>query len=61
MIKVKGSLTLRGSYEVALDMTEEEFDALSEREQNDEINDAMDWREFLDNSDIDDIDVDDIK
>jgi hypothetical protein len=61
MIKVKGSLTLWGSYEVTLDMTEEEFDALSERDQKVEINDAVDWREFLDNSDIGDIDVDDIE
>lgn len=60
-IKVKGMLTLRGNYEVELDMTEVEFDALSERKQNDEINDAIDWREFINNADVDDIDVDDIE
>lgn len=60
-IKVKGSLKLRGNYEVELDMTEAEFDALSEREQNEEINDAIDWRNWLDNSDLDDLDVDDVE
>lgn len=59
-IKVKGSMTLRGNYEVELDMTEKEFDALSSRKQDDEINDAIDWREFLNNSETDDIDIDDI-
>jgi hypothetical protein len=61
MIKVIGSIKLRGNYEVELDMTEAEFDALSEREQNEEIEDAIDWRNFLDNCDTDEIDVDDVK
>lgn len=51
---------MRGNYEVELDMTVEEFDALSERQQNDEINDAMDWRDWMDNSDLDDLDIDEV-
>jgi hypothetical protein len=60
-IKVLGSITMTGNYAVELDMTEAEFDALSEREQNDEINDAIDWKNWLDNADIRDVDVDDVK
>lgn len=59
-IEVVGSLKLRANYRVTLDMTEEEFDRLSEREQNDEINDMIDWKDVLDNSDLDELDVDDI-
>lgn len=61
MIKVIGTLTMRGDYVVHLDMTEEDFDALSEQEQNDEINDAVDWRNWIENAEIHDIDVDDVK
>jgi hypothetical protein len=60
-IKVIGSITMSRNYEVKLDMTKAEFDALSEREQNEEISDAIDWRNWLDNSDIHDVDVDDVE
>jgi hypothetical protein len=60
-IKVKGSITMRGNYEVELDMEEEEFDNLSEQDQNDEISDAIDWSNWLDNADINDVDIDDIE
>jgi hypothetical protein len=61
-IKVSGSITLRGNFEVELDMTEEKFDALSERKQNEAIENAMDWRNWLDSTDqLDDVDVYDVK
>jgi hypothetical protein len=61
MIKVKGSITMSGNYEVELDMEEEEFDNLSEQDQNDEISDAIDWSNWLDNADIHDVDIDEVK
>jgi hypothetical protein len=60
-IKVSGSLKLRGFYQVELDMTEEEFDALPAYKQNHEIENAIDWDEWTRNSELDDIDVDDIQ
>lgn len=60
-IKVSGSLKLRGFYEVELDMTEEEFDALSAHEQNIAIEEMIDWRNWLDNAELDDVDVDDVE
>ena len=52
---------MNGNYEVKLNMTESEFDALSEREQNDEIADVIDWRNWLDNADIRDSDIDEVQ
>jgi hypothetical protein len=61
MIKVQGLLSIRGNYEVVLDMKKEEFNKLSLNKQDDEINDAIDWSNFLDNCDVDDIDVDSVE
>jgi hypothetical protein len=61
MIKVKGELRLRANFEVDLDMTEEEFDALSRWKQEDVISGEIDWRNWLDNSDVVDLDVDEIE
>jgi hypothetical protein len=60
-ITVKGEITLRGNYEVKLNMTEDEFDNLSEQEQHDLIEGGIEWKEWLDNSDTDDIDVDEVE
>lgn len=57
MIKIKGTVTLSGDFEVVLDMTEEEFDALSNEEQNEELESAIDWRNVFENSETDGIDV----
>lgn len=51
---------MRGQYKVELDMTEAQFDALSERKANNVIADAIDWREWMNLSDVDDVDVDDL-
>jgi formylmethanofuran dehydrogenase subunit E len=61
MIKVTGVVTLRGDYIVELDMTEEEFDSLSKRQQDEEIESAIDWRNLVENSETDDIDVYDLE
>lgn len=60
MIKITGTIQLRGDYEIVLNMTEEEFDKLSSRQQEYEIADAVDWRNWLDISDVTDVDVWDI-
>jgi hypothetical protein len=60
-IKVSGSLRLRGNFEVELHLTEEEFDALSEREQNEEIEGVIDWRNWTGNAELYDLDVDDVE
>ena len=61
MIKVSGVVTLRLGFEVELDMTEVEFNALSQTEQNLVIEEAIDWHSELPNSDIDEIEVHDIE
>jgi hypothetical protein len=61
MIKVTGTLRLRGNYTVELDMTEEEFDNLSEREQNEEIESSIDWRNWVEIADLYDLDVDEVE
>lgn len=61
MIIVSGSIKLRGNYEVKLDMTEEQFDRLSERQQNEEIENAVNWDEWIRNAELNDIDIDDLK
>lgn len=61
MIKVTGHATLKVPYTVELDMAEEAFDALSEGEQDDEINSSIDWHEATRNADVDEIEVDDVE
>ncbi|WP_438498038.1 hypothetical protein [Paenibacillus sp. IHBB 3054] len=60
MIRVTGKAKLIVNYDVELDMTEEEFDSLSERKQNEVLDDAIDWIEVCRNADVDEIDVDDL-
>lgn len=60
-IKIEGSLKLRGNFTVELDMTEEEFDTLPRWMQEQEIESVMDWENWLDNSELDDLDIDDIE
>lgn len=57
MIRVSGSAKLRVEYSVDLDMTEGEFDNLSEREQNGIIDEAIEWMDACRGGETDDIDV----
>lgn len=59
-IRVSGTIDMRGNYTVELDMTEAEFDSLSERKINDVIGDAIDWREWMNLAEVNDVDVDDL-
>jgi hypothetical protein len=61
MIKIKGEIRLRANFEVELEMTEEEFDALPRWQQEDVISGEIDWKNWLDNSDVVDLDIDEIE
>ena len=61
MIKVSGEVALKVRYAVKLNMTEEEFDALSERKQNELIDGAINWHDELRNAETDEIEVWDIE
>ena len=61
MIKVSGSARLYVNYEVELNMTEEQFDALSYRKKEELIDSNIDWHTALRNADVTDIDVDDLE
>ena len=61
MITVTGQARLKVPYTVQLDMTTEEFDALSERKQNELLDDSIDWKDACRNAELDDIDVDDVQ
>lgn len=60
MIKVEGILTLKGNFSVELDMSEEEFDSLPKWQQEDEIGNMIDWRNWTESADMSDLDIDDI-
>lgn len=60
MIEVVGEATLKVRYSVELDITEEEFDNLSERKQDALIDEAINWHETLKNAETDEIEVDDV-
>jgi hypothetical protein len=57
MIKVSGLVKVSASFEVELDMTEDEFDALSDRQQEELLEGVIDWRDTLESSETDSIDV----
>lgn len=57
MIKVDGYVTLGTKYAVRLDMTEEEFDALSPTEQNQLIDESINWHETIRSAGVEELDV----
>lgn len=57
MIKVSGQATLKVPYTVTLNMTEEEFDRLTESKQNELLDNAIDWMDATRSADVDEIDV----
>jgi len=61
MIRVSGSAKLKTDFTVDLNMTEEEFDALTQRQQDQLLEDNVDWYEASRQAEVDDIDVDDLE
>lgn len=55
-----GDVKLRVNFKVKLNMTEEEFDSLSEFQQNQLIEDSIDWHDTLRSAETEDIDVWDV-
>ncbi|HLG26730.1 MAG TPA: hypothetical protein VI423_03000 [Paenisporosarcina sp.] len=60
-IRVSGSAKLRVGYTVELEMTEEDFDNLSEGQQNEIISDSINWGDIMSDAEVDDIDVDELE
>ena len=60
MITVTGDTTLRLRYKVKFNMTEEQWDALSEVEQNELIDSKIDWHNEMRNAEVTDYEVDDV-
>ena len=60
MIKVNGEARLVVKYEVEINMTEEEFENLSQRQQDAILEELIDWREECKNAEVDEIEVWDI-
>lgn len=58
-LKVQGTATLRVNYAVEVQYTEAQWEALSEKKQNEILDAAIDWAEACRNAGVDDIDVDD--
>ena len=61
MIKVSGRITLSVDYTVKLNMTEEQFYNLSEHQQNQIIDENIDWHNTLRNAEVEDVDVWDLE
>lgn len=61
MIKVSGRITLSIDYTVKLNMTEEQFDNLSERQVNKLIDESIDWHNAMNNAEVEDVDVWDLE
>lgn len=61
MIKITGVAKLSVPFEVELNMSEEEFDDLTERQQNDLLDNHIDWMEVCRGGEVDDIDVYDLE
>lgn len=61
MIRVSGTASVDVDWEIEVDMTEEEFDNLSEKAQNQLIDSHVDWLDECRNGSVDDIEVDEIE
>jgi hypothetical protein len=60
MIRVKGTAELRVWYEVELDMTEDEFDALPAKQQDELLESAIDWQEVNRSAEVQGFEIDDL-
>ena len=61
MIKVHGTAALEVDFIVQLNMSEEQFDSLSERAQTNAIDEAIDWRGIMQSAELKDIDIWDLE
>ena len=61
MIKVHGTAELEVDFIVQLNMSEEQFESLSEREQTNAIDEAVDWRGIMQSAELRHIDVWDLE
>lgn len=57
MIKVTGIAKLKVPFEVNLDITEAEFETMSDRKSDELIENAIDWHSATRNAETDEIDV----
>ena len=60
MITIDGMAKLRVSYSIDLEMTAEEWDSLSERKQNEIIENTVNWMDACRDAELDDIEVDEV-
>lgn len=60
MITITGNATLKVPYEVEIDMTEAQFDALPISKQNELIDSAIDWKDACRSGEVDDIEIDEL-
>lgn len=61
MIKVSGTARLKVDYSVRIDMTEEEFNEMPLRNQEELLDNSIDWETVCRNATVDDIDVDEVE
>jgi len=54
---VYGSVKLEVRFDIELDMTEDEFENLSQKEQDYLIETSIDWNDTMRNAEIDEVDV----
>ena len=56
-LQVYGSVKLEVRFDIELDMTEDEFENLSQKEQDYLIETSIDWNDTMRNAEIDEVDV----
>jgi hypothetical protein len=61
MITVTGTVSLKVSYSVEFDMTEDEWDSLLPSQQDDLLDSHVDWKEACRDAEVDGFDIDDVK
>jgi len=60
MIEISGTAKIRVDYSIELDMTEEVWDDLTEKQQNEKIENHVDWMDACRSGEVDDIEVDEV-
>jgi hypothetical protein len=60
MIEVNGTAKILVDYSIEVEMTVEEWDALSQKKQDEYIENHVDWMDACRSGEVDDIDVDDV-
>lgn len=57
---IKGEITLTAKYEVELEITEENFNRMSEEEQKEYIENEINWDDFLQDANTDNVEIEEI-